>query len=87
MATFPTPHLAPAPASLAAALADVGLIAQLAVQRADGQPIEARDLAALAAVVTCADLEAGRAVSDAEAASIASHAFPTALARTGTGGE
>ncbi len=78
----------PAPETLQSALATVGLTARLLVERRDGQPLDANDLAALSAVVQCHDLEHGRHVSDDDAARIASHAFAaTPLPATGTGGE
>jgi len=84
--TPPTTH--PAPETLESALGDVGLTARLLVERRDGQPLDANDLAALRVVVQCHDLEHGRPVSDDEAARIASHAFGAAtLPATGTGGE
>jgi hypothetical protein len=63
--------LAPAPESLAAALASAGLDVQLAVSRKDGAPLSDNDLAAVRAMVACADIEAGREVSDDEAAHVA----------------
>jgi hypothetical protein len=65
------PVLLPAPSSLAAALAELGITVQLSVQRADGQPLTDNDLAAVEAHAVCADLEAGREVSDDEAAGAA----------------
>ena len=84
--TPPTTH--PVPAALESVLATVGLTGRLLVERRDGQPLDANDLAALSAVVQCHDLEHGRHVSDDEAARIASYAFAAApLPATGTGGE
>lgn len=81
-----------APSTLAAQLAKVGLSAQLVIQRADGQPLSANDLAAASAIVTCHDLESGRTVSDDEAAAAAARVLGletsgAPLAPTGTGGE
>jgi hypothetical protein len=84
--THPTTH--PAPETLESALGDAGLTARLLVERRDGRPLDANDLAALRVIVQCHDLEHGRTVSDEEAARIASHAFgATPLSATGTGGE
>lgn len=62
------PTMAPAPASLAAALASAGLDVELAVTRQDGSPLTDDDRAAVEALVACHDLEVGRAVDDDEAA-------------------
>lgn len=84
----PTSTTHPAPDALETALAAAGLTARLLVERTDGQPLSANDLDALGAIVQGHDLEHGRAVSDDEAAHIASLAPRAArLPATGTGGE
>jgi hypothetical protein len=75
-----TPVLVPAPSTLAAALAELGITVQLAVSRADGQPLTENDLAAVEAHAACADVEAGRAVSDDDAARAAVRALERAPA-------
>lgn len=69
------PTMAPAPASLAAALASAGLDVELSVTRTDGSPLTDDDRAAVEALVACHDLEAGRAVDDDTATSAAAAAL------------
>jgi hypothetical protein len=71
--TPPLPEAIPTPAGLAAALAAVGLEAQVTVQRRDGKPLEASDLAAVRRIVTGLDADAGPGFTDeaAEDAAIA----------------
>ena len=77
----------PAPQTLATALAEVGLTVSLTVQRTDGRPLDANDLAALNAIVMCHDMEHAAPVSDEVAAKMASLApQPSALQATGTDG-
>lgn len=77
----------PAPQTLATALAEVGLTVSLTVQRTDGRPLDANDLAALDAIVMCHDLEHAAPVSDEVAAKIASLApQPSTLHNTGAAG-
>lgn len=85
MTTNTTQH--PAPETLASVLAEVGLTVSLTVQRADGRPLDANDLAALDAAVICHDLEHASPRSDEEAAKAASLAPQApALQATGTDG-
>ena len=65
----------PAPSTLTTALAELGLDVQLVVTRKDGQPLTPNDVAAVEAHTACADLEAGREVSDDQAAEAAARAL------------